>query len=63
MREKNYNLEVDIPGRYETDDIFRLSREYNDRFLTLKARGSEEDSESDSVLKIEDLGDLGNLLG
>ncbi|MBB6478404.1 ion transporter [Spirochaeta isovalerica] len=63
MREKNYNLEVDIPGRYRNDDIFRLSAEYNDRFLTLKARGDEEDSEGDSVLKMEDLGDLSDLLG
>lgn len=62
MREKNYNLEVDIPGRYRSDDIFKLSAVYNDKFLTMKARESGEDSEGDSVLKIEDL-DLSNLLG
>lgn len=62
MREKNYNLEVDIPRRYEKDDIFRLASEYNDRYLTLKARENEEKDEGESVLKMEDLGDLSDLL-
>lgn len=62
MRNKNYNLEVDIPLQYRTDDIFRLSAEYNDRYLTLKARENEENSDGESVLKIEDLGDLSDLL-
>lgn len=62
MRDKNYNLEVDIPKRYGNDDIFRLSAEYNDKYLTLKAREESDDSEGESVLKMEDLGDLTDLL-
>jgi hypothetical protein len=58
MNEKHYNLEVDIPWRYRDDDIFKLSKAYNDKFLTLKARENEENSESDSVLKLEDMEDL-----
>lgn len=62
MKEKNYNLEVDIPHRYKEDDIFKLSSEYNDKYLTLKAREDSADEEGESVLKMEDLGDLTDLL-
>lgn len=62
MLDKNYNLEVDIPRRYREDDIFRLSSEYNDKYLTMKAREESESGEGDSVLKMEDLGDLTDLL-
>lgn len=62
MRDKDYNFEVDIPGRYRDDDIFRLSEIYNDKYLTLKARENSEDSEGESIIKIEDLGDLDDLL-
>ncbi len=58
MRDKNYNLEVDIPGRFKNDDIFRLSREYNNKYLTLKARDNNEEGEAESSIKLEDLGDL-----
>ena len=58
MRDKDYNLEVDIPVRYKEDDIFKLSKVYNDKFLTMKARENEENSESESVIKIENLDDL-----
>lgn len=58
MRDKNYNLEVDIPARYSRDDVFKLSRLYNDKYLTLKAREDEESSDSESVIKLEDLSDL-----
>ena len=58
MRDKNYNLEVDIPNRYKNDDIFKLSSEFNDKYLTLKAREDEDNSEGESIIKMEDLGDL-----
>jgi len=58
MRDKDYNLEVDIPDRYKHDDIFRLSAVFNDKFLTLKARENEENSDGESIIKLEDLGDL-----
>lgn len=62
MRERDYNLEVDIPVRYRDDDIFRLSAEYNDKYLTMKAREDEDENNGESVLKIEDLGDLSDLI-
>jgi len=58
MRDKNYNLEVDIPDRYQNDDIFKLSEVYNDKYLTLKAREDEENSDGESIIKLDDLGDL-----
>ena len=58
MRDRDYNLEVDIPMRYRNDDIFRLSHVYNNNYLTLKARENDENKEGESVLKIEDLDDL-----
>jgi nitrogen fixation/metabolism regulation signal transduction histidine kinase len=58
MRDKHYNLEVDIPHRYRNDDIFRLSHVYNDKFLTMKAREDEDNSDGESFIKLEDLGDL-----
>lgn len=58
MSGKNYNLEVDIPYRYREDDIFKLSKFYNDKYLTMKARENEEHSDSESILDIENMDDL-----
>lgn len=58
MRDKNYNLEVEIPDRYRKDDIFQLSLEYNDKYLTMKDRENEENSDRDSVIKLADLENL-----
>ncbi len=58
MRDENYNLEVEIPSRYGNDDIFKLSRLYNDKYLTLKAREDEDNSDRESIIKLEDLNDL-----
>lgn len=59
MIEDNYNLEVSIPEDMEDDDIFQLSKEYNDKYLTMKMRQEKhEEKEEQSVLKIDDIEDL-----
>ena len=38
LEETDYNLEVKVPERYETDDVFELAALYNEKFLPLKDR-------------------------
>ena len=40
MSEKGYNLEVEVPSLYRTDEIYRLGRLYNEVYLPLKDRVS-----------------------
>ncbi len=43
LKEANYNLEVKIPEKYKTDDIFQLAELYNEKYLTLKDRTQSEE--------------------
>ena len=59
LDEQSYNLEVKIPPRYAGDDIYRLAASYNEKYLPLKDRTREVETNADSLdLKMEDLGNL-----
>ncbi|MBN2553631.1 MAG: ion transporter [Spirochaetales bacterium] len=53
LEDSGYNLEVKIPQRYETDDVFELAELYNRKFLPLKDRNRE--GESLIQLDLEDV--------
>ncbi len=57
MSEKAYNLEVIVPGQYRHDDVYELSKLYNEVFLPMKDRSSGEETEV-SALKMDDLKDM-----
>jgi hypothetical protein len=58
MEEKSYNLEVKLPKYYKTDELFLLAKSYNEIFLPLKDRNSEDNDVSDVELKMDDLKDI-----
>ena len=59
MEEGNYNLEVKIPNNYSDDDIFRLAKSYNERYLPLKDRSKNtEESSSNLDLTMDNVKDL-----
>jgi hypothetical protein len=55
LSEPGYNLEVSVPPRYRGDDVFRLAQLYNEEYLPLKERMSEEEGPSQSDLSLSDL--------
>ena len=55
MKEKSYNFEVRIPPRYASDGVFRLAAVYNDEYLPLKERSSD-----NLDISIDDISDLLN---
>jgi hypothetical protein len=46
LEEANYNLEVKIPEKYKTDDVFQLAELYNEKYLTLKDRTQSEEGQN-----------------
>jgi len=59
--EPDYNLEVRIPSRYSGDDLFILSRLYNETYLPMKIRERTPESREHSALTLKSLGDLNGL--
>ena len=57
FRENDYNLEVEMPGRYEDDDIYQLGLLYNENYLPMKVREKESDN-SHTNLSMDDFEDL-----
>ena len=55
--DKAYNLEVEIPEKYKSDDIFVLGDQYNRNYLPLKQRTASE-GEKHSELSLNDFQDL-----
>lgn len=53
VNEPGYNLEVRIPERYASDEIFRLAEGYNRKFLPLKDRQKEEEQSLHSELSLD----------
>lgn len=53
--EKGYNLAIRIPKRFETDDVYRLSKLYNEVYLPMKDRNSDEDEGSVVGLDMDDV--------
>jgi hypothetical protein len=41
LEEPSFNREVEIPERYQDDEVFLLARSYNEHYLPLKARSQE----------------------
>ncbi len=58
MTESSYNLEVKMPKYYSDDDIFKLAKTYNEVFLPLKDRNTEDDESSNLDLKMDDIKDI-----
>lgn len=58
LQEKNYNLEVKIPGKYQNEDVFQLAKLYNENFLPLKDISTQEEG---SMLDLNSR-DIKNLL-
>ncbi len=56
LSDGSYNLEVLIPEDFKDDDIYKLAREYNEEYLPMKARNSEETG--GLALKMDDFNDL-----
>jgi len=46
LEEPNYNLEVRIPQKYETDDVFQMAELYNEKYLPLKDRTQNKEGQS-----------------
>ena len=58
LSEKDYNLEVRVPDRFQTDDIFETASLYNEVYLPLKDRNRETEATTELDLKVDDLKDL-----
>jgi hypothetical protein len=58
IEDDSYNLEVKIPERYKSDDIYKLADAYNRVYLPLKDRSRVGDEAMSSVLELEDLKDI-----
>lgn len=57
FEEDSYNLEVAIPDKYKDDDVYRLGKQYNIKYLPLKQR-SLPDGEKHTNLSFDDFKDL-----
>jgi hypothetical protein len=53
--EKGYNLAIRIPKRFEDDDVYRLAKLYNEIYLPLKDRNSDETESSVVHLDMDDV--------
>ena len=53
--EKGYNLAIRIPKRFEKDDVYRLAKLYNEIYLPLKDRNSDETESSVVNLDMDDV--------
>ena len=57
MSDSSYNLEVLIPGEFSEDGVYKLAQQYNEEYLPLKARSSDQ-GQGSSALKVDDFDDL-----
>ena len=55
LGEEDYNLEVRVPQRYSSDDVFELARLYNEKYLPLKDRTQAVDGQSVIQLNMEEV--------
>jgi hypothetical protein len=55
LEETNYNLEVKIPQKYETDDVFQMAALYNEKYLPLKDRTQSKEGQSLIELDMADV--------
>ncbi len=55
LSEKTYNLEVNIPEIYQEDDIYRLSKQFNEIYLPLKDRSNTDENSQDADIDIDDI--------
>jgi hypothetical protein len=46
LEETNYNLEVKIPQKYQSDDVFQMAELYNEKYLPLKDRTLSKEGQS-----------------
>lgn len=53
--EKGYNLAIKIPQRFRDDDVYRLAKLYNEVYLPLKDRNSDESESSVVNLDMDDV--------
>jgi hypothetical protein len=58
MTERDYNLEVKIPGLFESDEIYELAESYNDHYLPLKDRNKDSQASSGLSLSEADMDDI-----
>jgi len=58
LEETNYNLEVKIPQKYKTDDVFQMAALYNEKYLPLKDRT--QSKEGQSLIEL-DMGDVSHI--
>ena len=55
LEETNYNLEVKIPQKYKTDDVFQMAALYNEKYLPLKDRTQSKEGQSLIELDMADV--------
>jgi len=55
LEETNYNLEVKIPQKYESDDVFQMAALYNAKYLPLKDRTQSKEGQSLIELDMADV--------
>ncbi len=55
LEETNYNLEVKIPQKYKTDDVFQMAALYNEKYLPLKDRTQNKEGQSLIELDMADV--------
>ena len=58
LEEGGYNLEVKIPSRFKNDEVYRLSRAYNEVFLPMKDRAGEDQESTVLDLDMDDIKDI-----
>jgi len=58
FEEPSYNLEVVIPNRYRSDEVFKLAAQYNEVYLPLKERDRRGGGRPHSDLSIENIPNL-----
>jgi len=55
LEKTNYNLEVKIPQKYKTDDVFQMAALYNEKYLPLKDRTQNKEGQSLIELDMADV--------